>query len=131
MREPIWIEKEEALVFHDLVLTEHGGSEGVRDLGLLESALARPKNVFYYSPGRASLARMSAAYACGIAGNHPFVDGNKRTALVVSFTFLELNGIEVTATQEETYLTFVALADGSVREEQLACWFERHRADAV
>ncbi len=124
MREPIWIEKTETLVFHNLQLVEHGGSEGVRDEGLLDSALGRAKNIFHYSEGKPSLFKMAAAYAFGIAKNHPFVDGNKRTALVVSFMFLSLNGYEVSAKPEDRYLTFYGLAAGSVSEEQLTEWFE-------
>lgn len=126
MASPIWIEKAEVLVIHDLQLAEHGGSEGLRDLGLLESALARPKNSLAYSSEVPSLAQMAAAYAFGIAANHAFIDGNKRTALVVSLTFLELNDIEINATQEETYITFLQLAEGRLSEEKLAAWFDRH-----
>lgn len=104
----------------------HGGPEGVRDLGLLESALARPKNLFAYSEEDLSIARFAASYARGIVANHPFVDGNKRTAFTVSLTFLKLNGLEVTATREDRVLTFWALAAGEISEEQLALWFERN-----
>jgi death-on-curing protein len=106
----------------------HGGPEGVRDLGLLESALMRPKNIFVYSEEPSSLAALAATYAKGIVANHPFVDGNKRTAFTVSLTFLRLNGIEVTATKEDRVLTFWSLADGSLSEDQLAQWFERKTA---
>jgi death-on-curing protein len=122
---PIWMEKEEVLVIHDLQLVEHGGAEGIRDEGLLDSALARPKNLLAY--GRTvSLTRMAAAYAFGIASNHPFVDGNKRTALVVSLTFLEINGIEISSTQEDIYMIFWLLAQGKLSERELAAWLDRH-----
>ena len=114
----------DAVLAHDLELTAHGGSSGIRDEGLLESALARPRNLWVYTESPPSLASMAAAYAFGISANHPFVDGNKRTALVVSFAFLEVNGLEVTATQEEAYLTILGLAAGEVSEAQLAAWFE-------
>ena len=104
----------------------HGGPEGVRDQGLLESALARPKNLFAYSDQTPSLSRLAAAYAKGIVANHPFVDGNKRTALTISFTFLKLNGLQLTATKEDRVLTFWSLADGTLSEEELAQWFERN-----
>lgn len=127
MAEPVWVELEEALVAHDLQLAEHGGSSGVRDPGLLESALARPRNVFAYSP-ESTLFRMAASYAVGIVKNHPFVDGDKRTALVVAVGFLELNGIEIIASQAETYLTFLALAASELGEEDLTKWLEAHSA---
>ena len=120
------MEKEEVLVIHDLQLAEHGGADGVRDQGLLESALARPKHRLAYAASDASLTQMAAAYAFGIASNHPFVDGNKRTALVTALTFLELNGIEISASQEDTYLTFWRLAQGKLSEKALAAWLNKH-----
>jgi death-on-curing protein len=113
---------------HEESLKLHGGPEGVRDMGLLESALARPKNLLAYSEQPPSLAQLAAAYAKGIAANHPFVDGNKRTAFTVSVTFLFLNRLMLTASKEDRVLTFWALADGSLSEEQLADWFARHTA---
>jgi death-on-curing protein len=113
---------------HDEVLTVHGGGEGVRDLGLLESALARPRNLFAYSEQTPSLTRLAASYATGIVANHPFVDGNKRTAFTVSVTFLRLNGLQLTATKEDRVLTFWSLAAGEISEDQLAQWFERNTA---
>jgi death-on-curing protein len=108
------------------VLMLHGGLEGVRDLGLLESALARPKNLFAYSDQTPSLAQLAASYAKGIVANHPFVDGNKRTAFTVSVTFLLLNGLRLTAAKEERVLMFWSLAEGSISENQLAEWFARN-----
>jgi death-on-curing protein len=113
---------------HEEALMIHGGPEGVRDLGLLESALDRPKNLFAYSEQNLSLARLAASYAKGIVANHPFVDGNKRTAFTVSVTFLKLNGLELTATKEERVLTFWGLAAGEITEDQLTLWFERNTA---
>jgi death-on-curing protein len=127
MNEPLWIDLDEALAAHDLQLAEHGGSSGVRDQGLLESALARPRNVFAYSP-ETTLFHLAAAYAVGIVKNHPYVDGNKRTGLVVAVGFLELNEIEIVASQPETYLTFLALAASELSEEDLVKWFEAHAA---
>jgi death-on-curing protein len=127
VKEPVWIRLDVVLVMHEEALMLHGGPEGVRDLGLLESALARPKNLFVYGEQEdVSMARLAAAYAKGIVANHPFVDGNKRTAFTVSLTFLKLNGLELTATKEDRVLTFWGLAAGEISEEQLALWFERN-----
>jgi death-on-curing protein len=129
VKEPVWIRLDVVLVMHEEALMLHGGPEGVRDLGLLESALARPKNLFVYGEQEdVSMARFAAAYAKGIVANHPFVDGNKRTAFTVSLTFLKLNGLELTATKEDRVLTFWSLAAGEISEEQLALWFERNTA---
>jgi death-on-curing protein len=131
MKEPVWIRQDVVLMMHEEVLMRHGGPEGVRDFGLLESALARPRNLFAYSEQDVSIERLAAAYAKGIIANHPFVDGNKRTAFTVSLTFLKLNGLEVTATKEDRVLTFWALAAGEISEEKLALWFERNTAPRV
>lgn len=125
MKEPIWITKAVVLAIHERQLSEHGGGSGVRDDGLLESALGKPKNLFSYREGQIDLAAMAASYAFGIARNHPFIDGNKRSALVVSRTFLRLNGADIDATKEDKYLTFLALAAGDVSEEELAAWFRK------
>ncbi len=128
MSEPVWVRQDVVLAMHEETLKEHGGPEGVRDLGLLESALARPKNLYAYSEEQPPLTRLAAAYAKGIIANHPFVDGNKRTAFTVSLTFLLLNGCIVTASKEDRVLTFWSVAEGSLSEEQLANWFERNTA---
>ena len=128
MSEPVWIRQDVVLAMHEEALMLHGGAEGVRDLGLLESALARPKNLFAYSEQAPSLARFAASYAKEIVANHPFVDGNKRTAFTVSITFLKLNGLQLTASMEDRVLTFWALAAGEISEEQLAHWFEGNTA---
>lgn len=125
MNEPVWMDLPDAMIAHDLELAAHGGATGIRDSGMLESALARPRNSWAYSESQPSLQSLAAAYAFGISSNHPFIDGNKRTALVVSFAFLDVNGLEVTASQEGAFLTILALADGALSEEQLAAWFER------
>ena len=117
------------LAMHLRQLAEHGGGQGVRDEGLLDSALQRPVNKLAYgSPGLADLA---AAYAYGIARNHPFIDGNKRTALVTSFTFLYVNGLKVTTSQEQNARQFLALAEGSVSEDELAEWFRQNTAPLI
>lgn len=126
MQEPIWINKAVALAIHERQLSEHGGGSGVRDEGLLELALGKPQNLFAYSDGTVDLAAMAASYAFGIARNHPFVDGNKRSALVISRTFLRLNDADVVATKEDKYMTFLALAAGEVSEDDLAAWFRKN-----
>lgn len=125
MDEPIWIDKPEVLVAHSRQLAEHGGSDGIRDETLLDSALAKPRNVFTYADSPA-LPMLAASYAFGIARNHAFLDGNERTALVVSEGFLRLNGLRVAAPPEDKYLTFLHLAEGSLMEDELAAWFTRH-----
>jgi death on curing protein len=126
MKEPVWIRTIEALAFHSQQIALFGGSDGVRDAGLLDSALARPRNLFAYSEGPVTMADMAAAYAFGISSNHPFVDGNKRTAMQVSFVFLEFNGFPVTASQEDACVTFLRLAAGEISESELALWFAEH-----
>jgi death on curing protein len=128
MQEPLWMDFADAVIAHDLEIAAHGGSMGLRDAGLLESALARPRNLWAYADSPPNLSRLAAAYAAGISSNHPFVDGNKRTALVISFGFLDANGYELTATQEDAYLTILGLAAGEISEDQLAEWFERNSA---
>lgn len=125
MDEPIWIDKPEVLVVHSRQLAEHGGSDGLRDESLLDPALSNPRNVFAYTDD-ATLPRLAASYAFGLARNHPFIDGNKPTALVISEGFLRLNGLKVISTPEEKYFTFLHLADGSLTEEELIAWFTQH-----
>jgi death-on-curing protein len=122
MAEFKWLLEESVYAIHQRQIAEHGGSDGVRDEGLLLSALARPQNLLAYSEEMPDIAQLAAALAYGIAKNHPFIDGNKRTALVVARTFLLLNGFNLTATQEEKYLTFLKLAEGNLSEEELAQW---------
>jgi death-on-curing protein len=117
----IWVTLDVALAVHAEQIAEHGGGEGVRDAGLVESALARPQNLIAY--GEPDAAALAAAYAFGIARNHPFVDGNKRTAAVISETFLMLNGYTLVASDAELVVAFLALAAGELSEEQLADWF--------
>lgn len=116
-----WLRADLALAVHEEQLAEHGGGEGVRDDGALESALARPRNLAAYaSPDAPALA---AAYAFGVARNHPFVDGNKRTAWVLARLFLHVNGLELQFGQAEAVLIMLALAAGDIGEEELADWF--------
>ena len=125
MDEPIWIDKPEVLVAHSRQLAEHGGSDGLHDETLLDSALSKPRNVFAYGSS-VTLPRFAASYAFGLARNHACIDGNKRTALVVSEGFLRLNGLKIVSTPEEKYFTFLHLADGSLSEDELAIWFTKH-----
>ncbi len=106
---------------HSRQIAEHGGSKGVRDEGLLPSALARVQNLHAYTEN-ADLPALAASYAFGIAKNHPFLDGNKRTALVVAVTFLNLNGFDFDAPEDATYITFLKLAEGTLSEDELAEW---------
>jgi len=131
MREPVWLREDVVLAIHRRQLAEHGGGAGARDLGLLDSALARPKNLVAYSDSQdgPDLATLAASYAWGLARNHPFVDGNKRTAYVVCRTFILLNGRDLEASPEEKYLTFLRLAEGRISEEELASWIRDHLAD--
>lgn len=123
MSEIKWLLEETVYAIHRRQIAEHGGSDGVRDEGLLLSALARPQNLYAYSDETPDISALAASLAYGIAKNHPFIDGNKRTALVVSRTFLLLNGFNIEASQEEKYLTFLKLAEGNLSEEELADWF--------
>ena len=125
MDEPMWIDKPEVLVAHSRQLAEHGGSDGLRDETLLDSALSKPRNVFAYGSS-VTLPRLAASYAFGLARNHAFIDGNKRTALVVSEGFLRLNGLKIVSTPEEKYFTFLHLADGSLSEDELTTWLTNH-----
>ena len=128
MEEPIWMDAADAVIAHDIELATHGGAAGIRDAGMLESALARARNLWAYSVSPPPLTALAAAYAFGVSSNHPFVDGNKRTALVVSFAFLDVNGLEVTASQEDAYLTILSLAAGALSEAELAGWLQRNTA---
>ena len=124
MDEPTWIDFEVVVAIHDEQLAEHGGQPGLRDRGLLESALGRPRHLFDY--GELSIARLAAGYAFGISRNHPFLDGNKRTSLVVAELFLALNGHEPAASDAECVTTFVRLAAGDLGEDELAAWISAH-----
>lgn len=126
MQELIWIFDEVVFAIHRRQLAEHGGLEGIRDEGLLQSALARPKNLLAYSESSPDMACLAAAYGYGIVKNHPFVDGNKRTAYVVMRTFLKLNGYDLQASSEEKYQIWLALAAGKLSEEELASWIREH-----
>ncbi len=126
MTEPVWITLDVAVAVHEEQVAEHGGGEGVRDLGLLDSALARPRNAWGY--GVTDLCALAAALGHGIARNHPFVDGNKRTAFVAVETFLLLNGIALLASDAESVVAMLDLAAGDLPEEGFAAWLRDHAA---
>ncbi len=124
MTEPEWLDIGIVLDFHAEQLALFGGADGVRDVGLLESALARPINKFAY--GETDLAVLTAAYGFGIARNHPFVDGNKRTALASMIVFPGLNRLDLDAPQEEATAIVLGLAAGEITEDALASWIADH-----
>ena len=126
MKKWVWIDSRAILAIHDEQLAEHGGGSGLRDQGLLESALARPINMAAYEdPDAAALA---ASYAMGLAKNHPFVDGNKRTAFVALELFLALNGREFMAGDVDCVVTMLAVAAGDIDESELAEWIRQNTA---
>jgi death on curing protein len=122
MPEIVWLLEETIIAIHHRQIAEHGGSEGLRDEGLLSSAVARPQNLFAYSTPSPDFAALAAAYAFGIVRNHPFIDGNKRTALIAARTFLLLNGVDFKASQDEKVLILLQLAEGLLTQEELADW---------
>ena len=125
MTQPRWIDRRALELLHDEGLVEHGGSPGLRDDNLLESPLARPKNVFAYE-GVTDISRLAASYAYGIARNHPFVDDNKRTAFIAAALFMTLNGLKLEVDQVDAYNTVVGLAAGDVDEAGFADWLRRN-----
>ena len=123
-----WVSKQALVLLHGESLATHGGREGMRDEGLLDSALMRPKNILAYAdadnpPDAAALA---ASYGVGLAKNHPFVDGNKRAAFLAVGLFLYLNGLRLQATQTDATLTMLAVAAGDITEEAFAAWLREH-----
>ncbi|HTQ13279.1 MAG TPA: type II toxin-antitoxin system death-on-curing family toxin [Rhizomicrobium sp.] len=120
----LWIDSGILLAAHDEQLSEHGGASGIRDMGLFESALARPQNLAAH--GEPDVSALAAAYAFGIAKNHAFVDGNKRTALVALEYFLELNGFGLVADDPQCVLVILSVASGALSEDGLADWIRGH-----
>ena len=116
----VWIDHAVVLAVHEEQLAEHGGAAGVRDAGLLESALARPRNLAHY--GEPDLCELAAAYAFGLARNHPFIDGNKRSAFVATELFLVLNGWQLVASDADCVLIMLSLASGEIDEPAFAAW---------
>jgi death-on-curing protein len=118
--EPIWIRRDVIDTMHDLQLVEHGGAAGIRDEGLLDSALAKPRNKHAY--GETDIHSLAAAYASGIARNHPYIDGNKRTAFLAAYVFLKINGHHLVASEVAAVQMTVDLASGSLDETGFADW---------
>jgi death on curing protein len=125
MRKPVWIDERDALVLHDRLLALHGGATGLRDSALLKSALARPQQHFAYAEA-VDIIDMAAVYTAGIVGNHPFLDGNKRTGFVVGILFLELNGYRFTASEEDAARAVLSLADGTLDEAGYSGFLRGH-----
>ena len=123
MKEPVWILPEVVTAVHKMLLAEHGGSPGIRDKALLESALNRPRQRCEYA-NNPSLFELAASYCYGLANNHPFMDGNKRVAFTVAAVFLELNGYSLKAPEEEAVVVMEELASGNLTEEDLADWLQ-------
>ncbi len=120
MSEPIWLEKSTIQMFHDFQIDKHGGSHGVRDETLLDSAMGKPQNLYAYEQG--DIFDLAASYAYGIAKNHPFIDGNKRTAFVSAALFLELNGKPLQADKAEAVVMTVAMANSEITQDGYAQW---------
>ena len=126
MNEPVWVLDAAVLIAHEISLANFGGADGIRDAGLLESALAKPRNLFAY--GEPTLFEMAASYSYGIIRNHPFVDGNKRTGFLVGATFLEINGWLLNASEAQATEAIMSVAAGTLSEKELAAWYKRHCA---
>lgn len=129
MKPPIWIRDDVVYALHDRQLAEHGGAPGIRDSGLLESALNAPKHLFHYK--QANLLHLAAAYGFALAANHPFVDGNKRTAYVCMRLFLRLNGLDIVAVKEEKIRIMLNLAAGKIDRNALATWLTKHTTSSA
>ena len=128
MKEPVWLRKDVLLAVHERLLAEHGGSSGIRDEGLLESALGRPQNLFAY--GKPTLFDLASAYAYGVIKNHPFVDGNKRTGFMAAYLFLGRNGYEFAAAEGDVVIKTLAVASGEIDEQHYAMWLRTNSKPA-
>ena len=128
MKAPVWVRRDVVFAFHDRLLAEHGGSTGIRDEGLLESALARPQNLV--ACGKPALPELAASYAFGLVKNHPFIDGNKRTGFATAALFLQLNGLHFDATEVDVVLRTLALAAGEMSEADYAAWLKANSKHA-
>ena len=120
MKEPVWLRKDVLLAVHERLLAEHGGSSGIRDEGLLESALGRPQNLFAH--GKPTVFDLASAYACGVIKNHPFLDGNKRTGFMAAYLFLGRNGYEFEGAEGDVVIKTLAVAAGEMNEHNYAEW---------
>ena len=124
MNEPIWVRRDVVLAYHDMLLSRHGGMEGIRDRGMLDSALGKPVNRFHYD--KPSLYQLAASYGFGLIKNHPFVDGNKRIGFATAVLFLELNGKRFVATEVDAVLKTLAMAAGEMDEAAFAEWLMKN-----
>ena len=124
MKAPLWIDRQDCVAIHEMMLAHHGGIEGIRDETLLESALARPRQLLAY--GKPKMPELAAAYAKGLVQNHPFLDGNKRTGFLVAATFLEVNGLTLDATEEEVVTFSVGLAAKEISEKAYGAWLSKN-----
>lgn len=122
MKTPAWVRRDVVRAVQEMLLAEHGGAAGIRDEGMLDSALSRPENLFAY--GKPTVFELAAAYAFGLAKNHPFIDGNKRIAFAAAIMFLELNGYRFTASEVDAVLKTLALAASEMTESDYATWIE-------
>ena len=122
MKEPYWLTREECLALHEMMLSQYGGSEGLRDENMLESALAKPRQLFAY--GKPTMFDLAASYVFGVVKNHPFIDGNKRTGFMLGAGFLERNGYEFHASEAEAVVRTLALAAGELSESEFAAWLK-------
>jgi death-on-curing protein len=127
VKRPKWVSTELATAIHDEAIYEFGGVSGLHDSGLLESALERPRNLFAHEPA-SSIFQLASTLCIGISKNHPFADGNKRTALLVTRVFLYLNGYAFEPKEDEEVLTWVAVADDSISENELVAWLKQNSA---
>jgi death-on-curing protein len=128
VKEPHWLTRSECLLLHDMMLDQYGGCSGIRDAGLLESAVARPQQLHHY--GKPTMPEMAAAYTAGIVKNHPFLDGNKRTGFMMGAGFLERNGYEFLASEAEVAIRTLALAAGEMSEAAYADWLQANSKKA-
>jgi death-on-curing protein len=122
MKEPYWLTREECLALHEIMLSQYGGSEGLRDDNMLESALAKPRHLFNY--GKPTMADLAASYVFGVVKNHPFIDGNKRTGFMLGAGFLERNGFHFQAGEADAAVKTLALAAGEMSEKEYADWLQ-------
>ena len=127
-REWVWLDRAVILAIHGMQLAEHGGGAGVRDAGLLDSALGKPLHLQAYGEPPPDAAALAASYGYGISRNHPFIDGNKRTGFVAAELFLRLNGLALHADDASCVLTMLAVAAGDMPEEEFAAWLRAHTA---
>jgi death-on-curing protein len=124
MKTPVWVHPQTVLLLHEQSLAEFGGEGGIRDEGLLDSALKKPENLFSY--GKPTLFDLAASYAFGLVKNHPFIDGNKRAGFVTAVVFLELNGYDVQASEADAAVQTLALAAGEISEKEYAGWLKEN-----